>query len=239
MLALKLGQNIGGIANRNSFSNVFSLDYDGVDDYVNLSSAVGVVDIAKGTFSAWVKLETTSINAPVFKYYVNANNQITIIYLHSSNQIKFMYKAAGSNTQVQASTSIENDGRFHHLALTWNVDSNRFIAYIDGVQFGTTQTTFGTWSGSAAVFHLGHNALSGSDFWKGNIDEFAIFDEKKNSAAISAIYNGGKPSNLVGESDLVGYWRNEEGSGTTIGDQSGQGNSGTLINGTTFSTDVP
>ena len=239
MLALKLGNNIGGNANRNSFSNVFSLDYDGVDDYVDLSSAKAELDVAKGTFSAWVKLETTSINAPVFKYYVNSNNQITIIYLHSSNQIKFMYKAAGTNTQVQASTSIENDGRFHHVALTWNVDSNRLLAYIDGVQFGTTQTGFGTWSGTPSVFHLGHNALSGSDFWKGNIDEVAVFDEEKSTSQIVEIYNNGKPSNLVGAADLVGYWRNEEGAGTTIADQSGQGNAGTLINGTTFSTDVP
>ena len=238
MLALKLGLNLGGTANRNTFSNLYSLDYDGVDDYVNLSSAVGVVDVARGTFSAWVKLETTSINAPVFKYYVNSNNQITIIYLHSSNQIKFMYKAAGTNTQVQAATVIEG-GAYAHVAMTWDVSGNQFKAYLNGQQFGSTQTNFGTWSGTATVLHLGHNALSGSDFWKGNIDEFAIFDEEKNSAAISAIYNGGKPSNLVGESDLVGYWRNEEGSGTTIGDQSGQGNSGTLITGTTFSTDVP
>ena len=238
MLALKLGLNIGGTANRNTFSNLYSLDYDGVDDYVNLSSAVGVVSVSRGTFSAWVKLETTSINAPVFKYYVNSNNQITIIYLHSSNQIKFMYKAAGTNTQVQAATVIEGAG-YAHVAMTWDVSSNQLKAYLNGQQFGTTQTTFGTWSGTATVLHLGHNALSGSDFWKGNIDEFAIFNRAKTNAEILSIYNNGKPSNLVGATHLVGYWRNEEGSGTTIADHSGNGNSGTLINGTTFSNIVP
>jgi len=236
MLALKLGQNIGGIANRNSFSNVYSLLFDGVDDYVNLSDARGEIDVEIGTFSAWVKLETTGINAPVFKFYVNSNNQITIIYINSAQELKYMYKAAGTNTQVQASSSIENDGNYHHVAMTWDVDNNRMKAYLDGAQFGTTQTTFGSWSGTATAFHLGHNALSGSDFWKGNIDEVAIFDSVKD---ISALYNNGIPNNLVGESGLVGYWRNEEGTGTTIADQSGKGNSGTLINGTTFSTDVP
>ena len=238
MLALKLGKSIGGIANRNTFSNLYSLDYDGVDDYVNLSSAVGVVDVSRGTFSAWVKLETTSINAPVFKYYVNANNQITIIYLHSSNQIKFMYKAAGTNTQVQAATVIEG-GAYAHVAMTWDVSANQFKAYLNGLQFGSTQTTFGTWSGTATVLHLGHNALSGTDFWKGNIDEFAIFGAAKTATEIEAIYNNGKPTNLVGATHLVGYWRNEEGGTTTIADHSGNGNSGTLINGTKFSNIVP
>ena len=236
MLALKLGKNIGGNANRNSFSNLYSLDFDGVDDYVNLSDARGEIDVQIGTFSAWAKLETTSINAPVFKFYVNSNNQITIIYLHAANELKFMYKAAGTNTQVQASSSIENDGNYHHFAMTWNVDGNEFKAYVDGVQFGSTQTTFGTWSGTPTAFHLGHNALSGSDFWKGNMDEISIFDSVKD---VSALYNSGIPNNLVGESGLVGYWRNEEGTGTTIADQSGKGNSGTLINGTNFSRVVP
>ena len=67
MLALKLGHNIGGIANRNSFSNLYSLLFDGVDDYVNLSDARGEIDVQIGTFSAWAKLETTSINAPILK----------------------------------------------------------------------------------------------------------------------------------------------------------------------------
>ena len=115
MLALKLGQNIGGIANRNSFSNVYSLLFDGVDDYVNLSDARDEIDVSIGTFSAWVKLETTGINAPVFKFYVNSNNQITIIYINSAQELKYMYKAAGTNTQVQASSSIENDGNYHQI----------------------------------------------------------------------------------------------------------------------------
>ena len=236
MLALKLGLNIGGNANRNSFSNLYSLNFDGVDDYVDLSTARGEIDVQIGTFSAWVKLDTTTINAPVFKFYVNANNQITIIYLQSSEELKYMYKGGGTNTQVQASSSIENDGNYHHVAMTWNVTGNEFKAYLDGVQFGSTQTTFGSFTGTPTAFHLGHNALSGSDYWNGLIDEVAIFDSVKN---ITTLYNSGIPNNLVGESGLIGYWRNEEGTGTTIADQSGKGNSGTLVNGTNFSRVVP
>ena len=236
MLALKLGHNIGGIANRNSFSNLYSLLFDGVDDYVNLSDARGEIDVQIGTFSAWAKLETTSINAPIFKFYVNANNQITIIYFMRLMSLNLCIKQQELIHKYKVSSSIENDGSYHHFAMTWNVDGGEFKAYVDGVQFGSTQTTFGSWSGSPTTFHLGHNALSGSDFWKGNMDEIAIFDSVKD---VSALYNNGIPNNLVGESGLVGYWRNEEGTGTTIADQSGQGNSGTLINGTNFSRVVP
>tara|TARA_R100000655_G_scaffold81041_1_gene120446 strand:- start:7767 stop:8486 length:720 start_codon:yes stop_codon:yes gene_type:complete len=239
MLSLKLGQKIGSGRNLVTFSNKFALRFDGVDDYADISAAASEVDTAQGCFSTWVKLDTTSINAPVFKCYVNANNQITIIYLHASNQIKFMYKAAGTNTQVQGATSIEADGNYHHLALSWKVASNQLKAYIDGVQFGSTAIGFGTFAGTPSVFHIGHNALSGSDFWKGSIDEFAVFDQVKGDADIAAIYNSGTPTDLSEESGLVAYYRMEDGTGTSIADQSGNENTGTLVNGTAFNTEVP
>ena len=236
MLALKLGQKIGAPRNLATFSNKFSLSFDGVNDIVDLGTARNIFDTEEGTFSAWVKLNTTLINAPVFKWYVNANNQITIIYLHAANQLKFMYKGAGTNTQVVASSSIENDGNYHHVAMTWNVDANEFKAYVDGSQFGTTQTTFGTLSGTPSNFDLGHNRLSGSDFWNGLIDEVSVFTSVKN---ITDIYNSGTPTDLRGESGLVGYWRMEEGTGVTITSLTSGAETGTLTNGTAFSTTVP
>ena len=240
MLALRLGQSIGAASSPVTFSNIYSLEFAGVDDYVNLNSAAGTVDVSRGTVSAWAKLENVSDNTPIFKFYTNSNNQATIIYLHSTNQFKFMYKAAGTNTQViESAGSIEGDGNFHHFAMTWDVGGTSFKAYIDGSQVGTTQTSFGTWSGTPSVFELGRNGLSGTGYWIGKIDEVGLFNAAKTSGDIVSIYNTGTPTDLSEDSQLVGYWRNEEGSGTTIADGSTNSNSGTLVNGTSFSTDVP
>ena len=240
MLALKLGQSIGGIANRNSFSNLYSLNFAGVDDYVNLNSAASTFDLSDGTISVWAKLDSVSDNTPIFKFYVNANNQVTIIYLHSTNEFKFMMKRGGVNTQVIVTAgSIENDGEFHHYSLTWSVSGGKFIAYIDGSQVGTTQTSFGTWSGTPTVFELGRNGLSGTGYWIGQIDELSTFTTAKTTLEIASIYNSGIPSDLSGEAGLIGYWRNEEGSGTSIADSSTNSNTGTLVNGTSFSRVVP
>ena len=100
-------------------------------------------------------------------------------------------------------------------------------------------------------------------FFACNITDIAIFDESKDTApaAYSAVdsgvagpvpsfvtntYNGGIPTNLKGQSGLVGYWRFNEGRGSTAKDSSGNGNHGTLTytgdEGTeepTWSTDVP
>ena len=65
------------------------------------------------------------------------------------------------------------------------------------------------------------------------------------SAEVLAIYNSGAPTDLSGESGLVGYWRNGDPNGTaafpTITDDSSNSNDGTMTNmtSTDFEADVP
>ena len=69
------------------------------------------------------------------------------------------------------------------------------------------------------------------------MDEISVFDEV---VSISTLYNEGKPKD-VEFSDLdglIGYYRFTEGTGTSIGDESGNGNTGTLVNGPAWSTNT-
>ena len=47
MLALKLGQSIGAGNNPVTFSNLFSLSFDGTDDFVDLGTAKTIFDVQK------------------------------------------------------------------------------------------------------------------------------------------------------------------------------------------------
>ena len=77
----------------------------------------------------------------------------------------------------------------------------------------------------------------------GCLDSSAI---NYNVIANTPCNDNGTPNDLTGDSGLVGYWRFEEGSGTTVEDLSGEGNHGTFgaISGNTtayptWSTDTP
>ena len=48
-----------------------------------------------------------------------------------------------------------------------------------------------------------------------------------------------QPLDLIGMANLIGYWKFDEGSGTTALDSSMTGNTGELVNAPTWSTDVP
>ena len=65
-----------------------------------------------------------------------------------------------------------------------------------------------------------------------------MFEEVVN---VASLYNGGLPKDVEFSSldGLITYWRFTEGSGTTAVDESGNGNTATLVNTPTWSTDIP
>ena len=138
-------------------------------------------------------------------------------------------------------------GTWYHWAITYVGQSNgkTVKVYKDGDLMeldaeGATEAT-ATWSATGGgpentVFFGGYNAYSTEGYtagWACGLDEVAIFDEVKD---VSPLYNKGNPADLGSESGLVGYWRFENGSGTTATDLSGNGNHGTL---TTDDTGLP
>ena len=74
--------------------------------------------------------------------------------------------------------------------------------------------------------------------WACSLSEIAIYSVEKDEDGTFAneVYNAGFGYNHKNNSNLVGYWRLNEGSGTTVEDLSGNGNHGTL---TTDGTEIP
>ena len=103
-----------------------------------------------------------------------------------------------------------------------------------GVSAGT-----GTNSGTATFERFGVYATSTQPFG-GELDEISLFDSDK-SANIATIYNSGVPTDLTSLSPVNWYRMgdNDGATGTTITDLGSGSNNGTLINGPTFTTNVP
>jgi hypothetical protein len=218
-----------------TFSNTKSLDLDGVDDHATAHGAGNDISVTTGTISVWIKLDSISANAVPFKCSVDSNNQIGFTYLNSSNKLRYLYKAGGTTDKVDHSVSIENDGSWHHIALTWDTSADELKAYLDGSQVGSTQGSLGSWSGTIDTVTMGKNSVADNAYWKGHLDQVSVFTSV---VAIGTLYNSGTIPDLTGTSNMVGWWQMEEGSGTTVADDSGTGNTATLVNGTGFASDV-
>ena len=143
-------------------------------------------------------------------------------------------------------------GRWYHFAVTYagtNAGTNNMLRkiYMNGQQiWGTgvsdpsnkgninwsqtgTSMSKGLSFGMRAVRGSGDSA-SYNNGWACGLDEVAIYDEEKDASFIQSVYDGATGYNHKGNSGLVGYWRFNEGSGTTVEDLSGNGNHGLLTN---------
>jgi hypothetical protein len=79
--------------------------------------------------------------------------------------------------------------------------------------------------------------LAFDNYFKGQIDEVAIWDVALGSANITALYNSGiglkasvDTGNYDKSDDLVGYWQFNEGIGSALTDNTSNSNNGTLNN---------
>ena len=242
---LKLGNSLSLSAAETTYSNDFSLSFDGTNDYVNLDAAAASFTAAstEGTVAIWAKSLTTTGSKTLFRAKVDTNNEFFIFWHNSSDEWRFTYKAGGTGKKVQYSAgTTDSDNAWHLFVMTWSADGDVLKGYVDGTQVGSDVASLGTWSGDIAAVDVGQNTSDGA-YYKGLLDEFAVWNEPLTAAEITAIYNGGRSSidltsnygNYTSAANLKGYWRFNEGTGTTAIDHSQNNLVGTLTNGTAYS----
>jgi len=230
------------------FTNTYSVDFDGTDDYATIADA-NDLSFGNGTtdsaFSgmAWVKMDDAT-TFRIFSKTQDTSNREYLFTFDASDKLTIALYDPDHNNLLNvrydtASTALE--GSWHHVAFTYDGSGlwTGVTLYIDG----SAVTPYNNSIGSYVAMHnttgsldIGRWSLAG--YANGKIDEVAIIPSELSAAQVSAIYNSGVPANLTPYSPS-GWWRFEEGSGTSIADSSGNGHTATLTNGPTFSTDVP
>jgi hypothetical protein len=219
------------------FSNDYSVEFDGVDQYCDLGFTTPAVSAF--TWSAWVKTTDTTASIVGEMYLGALIHSRGGIFIYGDNWYFSMGDGSSydyDNTSFSASAIL--DGNWHHVAQV--IDEYDWTMYVDGEEDCT-------WTSSVSAGTVGAQNLTigalGATYWfaDGKIDEVAFFTSALGSLDIEDIYNSGTPTDLTDYSPY-GWWRmgdNDGGTGTTITDQGSAGNDGTLENSPTYSTDVP
>jgi len=203
-----------------SFLNTYSLDFDGIDDVVTLNSTVSFA--SEYSLSIWVNPTVLNNNQVILGNGSSSNNWIR---LSSSSQITWKIGSSTANISDVGNNLV--DGVWQHL-LFYRDSSNNIGIFRNGAAFGSTTITGQT----QELITIGKR---GNIEYSGLIDNVSFFSSDQ-SSNISTIYNGGVPGDLTSLSPS-GWWRFNEGSGTTATDSAGS-NNGT-ISGATYTTDVP
>lgn len=218
--------------------NTYSLDLDGVDDYIDMGSTFQSTFRSNNSVSLWMKRDRTTGEAPAG---VNDTSGQSYFYIDGSS-LHFIYKAGSTRVIANGSVSWNTTDWFHVVGTVEQSGSDVVTkVYLNGSLVDST-TGVATLSDYTATDTYVAGRRSSSFFpFQGLIDEVAILNTNLSASDVTAIYNSGVPDDLSSYSP-VGWWRmgdNDSGTGTTITDQGSGGNDGTLVNGPSFSSDVP
>ena len=228
-----------------SFINTYSLDFDGVDDYVQTSASTsGDITLAgwvdcNGTYTAWQPVFPLSI------YPSNAsapNETLGRLYKQSGNLwvALQMYDQNGANYSTYTAQGVLLEGAgWKHLLWTYNNTTKQIYLYIDGV--AQTWTHYGgvittpyltapaTRLYNSALLMGAYYPLSALPKFNGNIDEVCLFDRIVTPAEIVTLSTS--PTVDLTSLSPIAWYRNGDGDTyPTITDNGSGGNDGTMTN---------
>ncbi|HXN51421.1 MAG TPA: LamG domain-containing protein [Candidatus Acidoferrum sp.] len=202
---------------------------NGTTGYVN---APAIPMLSNLSMAFWAKTADNTAN----KTPVNLNSYISC-FMQNSNSGQMMCGAAG--TSDLTSTTVISDGNWHHFVYTASSTPAEQL-YVDGVLNATSGAPNAPyWNNQSGYPTIGARYPGTTNFFNGSIDDVRIYSSVLTAADALSLYNGGNAANApngaggCGSTNygLVGWWKMDEGSGTTTADSSGNGNAVTLYAG--------
>lgn len=239
-----------------------SISFDGTNDYVNTTSnfteANNLFADANGawTVSAWFKFPVTPISTRsanqgwivVGRGGGFGTGSTFVLFVASNNNTNpFAPRVLVRGAQTDISSKAMNDNCWHNVTVVWTGSVLRM--YLDGVYTGNATVGTATLQSHLVSFGSVNGASSNVGIFEGLIANTSIYNRAISDSEVYQNYQyalwrfmSPSPNTQIVTRGLVlhvdaGHSGSYSGNGTTWTDLSGSNNTGTLINGPTYSTD--
>jgi len=202
MFPYPIGFNTSPAAGLADIDNVYSMAFDGVDDYVDLGSGTDLELTDDFSVSAWIK-DTSDLNRGIVCCGDRSNGSGWMMWRTSAHKAAFAVWTVSN--RIVYSTTLINTGDWFNIIGTFekNGTANQQVKiYING---NTTAEDENGWSGAKTPSYGGTIykqigfPYSGSNYFEGNIDEVSVFNYLLSPSDITEIYNAtstGKTADL-------------------------------------------
>jgi len=204
-------------------ATIYSITFDGVDQYMSFTNINNETLRYDFSISFWVKYNRYT----AIPFGGSGTSWMRIM---NATQQKLDINNGGSVWATGATNSLD---QWHHYVI--RRDANNLITtFVDGELYTNNAPTL---AGRFLPTYLG--AMKLNEFLEGKMTQVSMFDFALSESNVSAIYNNGMGYD-ISSLNPVNWWKMDEGSGTTVANHgSWSTNSGTLINGASWSTDTP
>lgn len=232
--------------------NVYSVLFDGINDYAQALATAPQKVPSTLTVSLWCKALTSGSNNTLVRADAGGSPLAWNIRT-SSGKLRVQVSQSGtvgaSNAKDWTCLTLSPfDEDWHMITLTVNTGTNTMAVYVDGVaETSFTKTHDAALTGIWTAWNrLTVGAQGGiSALLDGRIDELSIWNTALSAAEVTELYNGGLSWDVRGHSQeafLVSYYRMGDDDGvvaTAISDVRANGNSLALTNGAIIIHDAP
>ena len=227
------------------------VQFDGTNDYVTFGSAAAL-GTPTFTLETWFKRTGAGASTSTGSGGLTAVPLLTkgraeadasnldmnyFLGIDGTNHLAadFEDSATGGNHPVAGTTAIQSNV-WYHAAATY--DGSRWRLYLNGSL--EADLTVGATPRADSIQHaaLGTAMTStgvAAGFFAGTLDEARVWNGARSQAQIQAT----KDFELRAVPGLIGHWAMNAGTGTSLGDSSGSGVTGTLTNGPTWVDGFP
>jgi hypothetical protein len=199
-----------------------ALQFDGVDDYVEVPDSVSLDGLGSLTIEAWIKPEVAQQGGIVTKgTYDGARYWVYQLETASDATLYFSINDVNYNRfELRTVDTVPLDS-WSYVAAVWDGATGDAKIYINGVEVAATASAIISMADNTYPAYIGKqsNVTYGDKFFNGVIDEVRIYNRALSAAEIRYHYNRGGP---------VAHWKFDEGSGSTAYDSTNNDNDGTL-----------
>jgi len=161
-----------------------ALEFDGVDDYVEVSDSPELRLVNGGTIVFWVKLATLSqpYNYPGVLHKWDGTNGWKITYSSLANRFAFERRNGGTANSISSNKNDWQANEWYCLAFVDDAGASKLYIYVNGEldNTGTRNIAIGEYTGSLR--------LSYGSYFNGTIDEVRIYNRALSPGEIKIIY---------------------------------------------------
>lgn len=198
------------------FTNTYSLNFDGVNEYISLpSTPSALVSATNFSVSFWIKYTTNDQGSP-FEFRTAVSDEYRCFINNST--LRF---SVGNGGTSYGQYSFGTSANWRHVACVYDgggsLNTDKLKVYVDGSNQTLSFTGTIPSSTSSTSSHTYENIASttGSAFLLCKLDEMAIYDYTLSSSNVTTIYNSGAVYDLdLLSTPPVHWWRMGDGSDT-------------------------
>jgi PKD repeat protein len=196
-----------------------ALEFDGIDDYINVADDDTLDIIDEITLESWVYVESSkNFNTILAKGADTTENYEITIYSDQRIHCPIYFNNLGRQV-LESPASLVTEDTWHHIGMTYKPGEWRI--YLNGVMAAERTDISETMVSNNLPLYIGSEYGKTDRHLNGIIDDLTIWDRALSSNDVLELYNSAAPV-------PISQWHLDEGSGISAEDSFANNNDGTV-----------